>query len=86
GNQWVRAIDSVAANLSEGFGRFHFKENKQFCFYARGSLFESQTWLVKAHSRQLIDDATFLKLQRAHTRLIFILNRYIQSIGSTHSP
>ena len=29
GKQLVRAADSVAANLSEGFGRFHYKENKQ---------------------------------------------------------
>jgi four helix bundle protein len=27
GKQLVRAADSVAANLSEGYGRFHFKEN-----------------------------------------------------------
>lgn len=28
GKQFVRAIDSVAANLSEGFGRYHYKEAK----------------------------------------------------------
>jgi four helix bundle protein len=48
GEQFVRAIDSVAANLSEGFGRYFFKENKQFCYYARGSLFETKTWLRKS--------------------------------------
>jgi len=37
GKQLVRAADSVAANLSEGFGRFHYKENRQFCYYSRGS-------------------------------------------------
>jgi four helix bundle protein len=35
GKQLVKAIDSVAANLSEGFGRFFYKENKQFGYYAR---------------------------------------------------
>ena len=25
----IRSIDSVAANLSEGYGRFFYKENKQ---------------------------------------------------------
>lgn len=39
GKQWVRTADSVAANLSEGFGRFSFKENRQFGYYSRGSLF-----------------------------------------------
>jgi four helix bundle protein len=37
GNQLVRAADSIAANLSEGFGRFHFKENKQYGYYGRGN-------------------------------------------------
>ena len=35
GKQLVRAADSIAANLSEGFGRFYYKENKQFCYYSR---------------------------------------------------
>lgn len=43
GKQLVRAADSVAANLSEGFGRFHFKEAKNFSYYSRGSLYETKT-------------------------------------------
>jgi len=30
GKQLVRAVDSVAANLSEGFGRYHYKETINF--------------------------------------------------------
>ena len=62
GKQLVRSIDSVGANLSEGFGRFHFKENKHFCYYSRGSLYESKTWITKAHHRKLIDDKTYDEL------------------------
>ena len=36
GKQLVKSVDSIAANLSEGYGRFHYKENKQFCYYSRG--------------------------------------------------
>src|SRR5690606_41915432 len=43
GKQLVREADSVAANLSEGFGRFFYKENRQLCYYSRGSLFETKT-------------------------------------------
>jgi len=32
GKQLVKAADSVAVNLSEGFGRFFYKEEKQFCY------------------------------------------------------
>ena len=38
GKQLVRAADSVAANLSEGFRRYFYKEERQFCYYSRGSL------------------------------------------------
>ncbi len=48
GKQLVRSIDSVAANLSEGFGRFFYKENRRFCYYSRGSLYENFTWIEKA--------------------------------------
>lgn len=43
GKQLVRSMDSVAANLSEGYGRYHFKEAKNFSYYSRGSLYESKT-------------------------------------------
>ena len=36
GEQLVRAADSIAANISEGYGRHSFKENKVFLYYARG--------------------------------------------------
>ena len=47
GKQFVRAADSIAANLSEGLGRYQFKESKNFGYYSRGSLFETKTWLTK---------------------------------------
>jgi four helix bundle protein len=40
GKRLVRACDSIAANLSEGLGRYHFKEIKNFSYYSRSSLFE----------------------------------------------
>ena len=36
GKQIVRACDSIAANISEGYGRFSYKENKLFCYYSHG--------------------------------------------------
>ena len=55
GLQWIRSADSIAANISEGYGRYSFKENAKFCYYARGSLRETQTWLEKALSHQLLN-------------------------------
>jgi len=83
GKQWVRAVDSIAANLSEGFGRFHYRENKQFGYYSRGSLFESKTWLEKARNRSMIPEEEFQRLSGALDTLGRRLNAYIKSIGST---
>ena len=41
-----RAARSSTRNIAEGFGRFHFKENIQFCRIARGSLFEIKDDLI----------------------------------------
>lgn len=32
GKQLVRAADSIAANIAEGYGRYHYKENKNFWY------------------------------------------------------
>jgi four helix bundle protein len=81
GKQFVRAIDSIAANISEGHGRFHFKENQKFCYYARGSLAETQTWLEKSARRELVDAETARQLYRDLEALRKRLNAYIKSIG-----
>lgn len=82
GKQLVRAADSVAANLSEGFGRFFYKENKQFCYYSRGSLFETKTWLTKAKNRKLITVDQFESFIKDIDLIGKKLNSYIKSIGN----
>ena len=81
GKQLVRAVDSVAANLSEGFGRYHFKETINFGYYSRGSLYETRTWLTKAHNRGLITDEAFRGFVEEIDNIGVKLNNYIKSIG-----
>ena len=81
GKQLIRAVDSVAANLSEGFGRFHYKEAKNFSYYSRGSLYETKTWLTKAYNRNLITDKEFKIFQNEINIIGVKLNNYIKSIG-----
>lgn len=83
GKQLIRSADSIAANISEGYGRYHFKENKQFAYYSRGSLYETKTWITKAHQRQLINDHEFEILINETPILSKKLNSYIKSIGSS---
>ncbi len=81
GKQVIRSADSIAANISEGHGRFHFKENRNFCYFARGSLFETKTWLQKAMQRNLISPQEFMSLNAELDILAKMLNKYIHSIG-----
>ena len=81
GKQLVRASDSIAANTAEGYGRYHYKENKLFCYYARGSLMETKTWLQKATHRGFISDQDRDGISTELDILHFKLNAYIKSIG-----
>jgi len=83
GPQITQAADSVGANISEGQGRYHFGENRRFCYYARGSLQETRTWLQKARSRRLISKDRFDALSSELVEIRKMLNRYINSIGQT---
>ena len=82
GKQLVRSIDSVVANLSEGFGRFHYKEAKNFSYYSRGSLYESKTWITKAFNRKLITEKEYNSFDKEIDTIGVKLNNYINSIGS----
>jgi len=81
GKQLVKAADSIAANLAEGFGRFHFKENKRFCFYARGSLEETRSWVRRAITRKLLSDDEIEICKKFFNGFPKKLNAYINSIG-----
>ena len=82
GNQLVKSADSIAANLSEGFGRYHFKDKKNFSYYSRGSLYETKTWLEKAYDRNLLDENDFSYFKEKINLTGKLLNGYIKSIGN----
>lgn len=81
GVQITKSADSISANIAEGFGRFHFKENKQFCYYSRGSLHETKAWVSKCIRRKLIPEPEGLKMQNELDEIGRMLNAYIKTIG-----
>jgi len=81
GYQFVKSADSIGANLAEGFGRFHFAENRQFARISRGSLYEARHWLRRAWKRDLLKEEEIKKLQSLLDELAPRLNAYIRSIG-----
>ncbi|NOY50036.1 MAG: four helix bundle protein [Chlorobi bacterium] len=80
GKQLFRSADSIAANLSEGMGRYHYKERKNFSYYSRGSLFETKTWLTKAYRRKLLKEETFLDRTKDIESIGIKLNNYIKTL------
>lgn len=53
-DQMIRSSRSVARNIAEGYGRYHFQENIQFCRQSRGSLTELLNDLITAYDEKYI--------------------------------
>jgi len=81
GKQIVRSADSISANIAEGFGRYHYKENKNFCYFSRGSLIETKGWLNKCKDRNLISEEKYQELIKELETIHHKLNIYIKYIG-----
>ena len=79
-SQLRRAVQSISANIAEGYGRYHFQETIQFCYFARGSMAETKTHLVLASRLGYIDDETHLAYQSRLTELGKMLHGYISHL------
>ena len=82
GKQIMRSADSIGANIAEGFGRYHYKENKNFCYFSRGSIIETKSFLKKSNTRNLIDNETYQSLLQQLETIHLKLNIYIKFIGN----
>lgn len=76
-SQLSRASRSVTANIAEGYGRYHYGENIQFCRQARGSLEEVKDHLYSALDEGYIEEDELLRLFALHKTSISMLNGYI---------
>jgi len=81
GKQLVRSADSISATIAEGFGRYHYKENKNFCYFSRGSIIETKSWINKAKKRNLISEEQYELKMVTLEAIHFKLNAYIKFIG-----
>ena len=78
GLQFVRSIDSVSANIAEGFGRFGKKDKIKFYRISRASVLESKDWLNKSLARKLITIETHSELINELDKLPRLLNGLIK--------
>ncbi len=77
-----RASRSVTQNIAEGYGRFHFKENIQFCRQSRGSLYEILDQLITARDDRYINESEYEEGRRLVTKSLAILNGYINYLDN----
>ena len=80
GSQVVRSIDSIGVNITEGYGRFHYKDSVKFYYNARGSLWESKHWVLLLYKRDLISQEKFESLITNLEILGKKLNGFIKTI------
>ena len=43
----------IIENIAEGHGRYHFNDRLDYCYYAKGFLEETKSWISKAIRRKL---------------------------------
>lgn len=79
GDQFIRSVDSVGANIAEGYGRFHYLDKNRFYYNARGSLLESRHWLCLLLEREIIKQQEFDDLVVLFSSIYRMLNALIKS-------
>jgi len=80
-NDMKRAARSTTHNIAEGFGRFHFQENIQFCRHSRGSLHELIDQLITANDDGYITSEQYEKGRDMISRALALLNGYINYLA-----
>ena len=76
-SQIKRSSRSITNNIAEGFGRFHFQENIQFCRQARGSLTETLDHMIIAYDEQIVSESTLMEFRALYESCMKLLNGYI---------
>jgi four helix bundle protein len=76
-DQMTRARRSITNNIAEGYGRFHYQENIQYCRHSRGSICEIIDDLIECREEDYIDEKDYCSLKMEGYSLMKILNKYI---------
>ncbi len=78
------SVISIASNIAEGFGRFHFKDKIKFYYNSRGSLEETKSHLLISESLGFIhgkNNSLYQEILNDLNRLGVKLNNFIRSVN-----
>ncbi len=74
------SVTSIAMNLAEGKGRFSKKEFAQFCYIARGSLYETITLLEIFRRKHWISEDDFEALKSEAVEIASMIKGLINAL------
>ena len=77
-DQMIRSSRSATDCIAEGYGRYHYQENIQFCRQSRGSLYELMNQMDTALECEYIDQNYFNDMVEKIKSAIRLLNGYIR--------
>jgi len=77
-----KAAISITANIAEGYGRYGYQDNIQFCIISRGSLLEVLDHLYTALDQQYIAQEKFDELYKEGRDVEWKINGYINFLRS----
>ena len=80
-NQIRRAAISITSNIAEGYGRFHYQENIQFCRQSRASLYECEDHLLTCLDEGYMDQETYKNVHSLLVETRKILDGYISYLS-----
>jgi four helix bundle protein len=80
GDQFLSSLDSIGANIAEGYGRYHYLDQIKFYYNAMGFLREScEHWLELLKERKIINEKNYQEMKTIAQDLSVKLNNFTAS-------
>ena len=80
-DQLRRAVNSICANIAEGYGRHHPKEKIKFYYIARGSIYECKSHIMIAKGLGYLSSDSSGQLLQGFDSVCKMLNAMIASLS-----
>ena len=80
-DQIIRSARSTTQNIAEGYGRFYYQENIQFCRVSRASLYELLDHLITCLDNDYIKEKEYSLLRTETITGIKLINVYIRYLN-----
>ncbi len=84
-SQLLRSSRSATANIAEGWGRYHYKENIKFLLNARGSVAEILDHAIEAKDCDYISEDVLEAIRNKVESCLKLINGYIKYLRNRNN-